>query len=405
MKLKILAVILTAVLSLSGCQDADANSPTDYHETTITLGDAVALVGEGAVFDENMITIEKGGRYVVNGSHDQMMIVVDSKTEAATLVLNGVSLSNTEGPAILLQSGSDIVIELAEGTENFVADGGNSDYDGAIYGLVSYTIDGKGALTVQGNVNEGIASEENLTINDGIITVEAVDDGLNASHDGASQLTINDGQLLIKAGGDGIDSNGSLTINGGTIITMSPTTDMSGGIDADGEVLFNGGTIIASGGHNSLPSENSKQSSVLAVFADEQMAQSLMAIKTGEDLLIAFAPEKNYTEVLYSAANVTPNTTYEVYADVTGTPNAQGISETSEGGELVSEITAGNFNQSHPPAMGPRNGRDEPMREGEPPQDRPPKGERGEQPQNRPPLTERPEKPEAPHESQPSATR
>lgn len=379
MKLKILAVILTAVLSLSGCQDADANSPTDYHETTITLGDAVALVGEGAVFDENMITIEKGGRYVVNGSHDQMMIVVDSKTEAATLVLNGVSLSNTEGPAILLQSGSDIVIELAEGTENFVADGGNSDYDGAIYGLVSYTIDGKGALTVQGNVNEGIASEENLTINDGIITVEAVDDGLNASHDGASQLTINDGQLLIKAGGDGIDSNGSLTINGGT--------------------------IIASGGHNSLPSENSKQSSVLAVFADEQMAQSLMAIKTGEDLLIAFAPEKNYTEVLYSAANVTPNTTYEVYADVTGTPNAQGISETSEGGELVSEITAGNFNQSHPPAMGPRNGRDEPMREGEPPQDRPPKGERGEQPQNRPPLTERPEKPEAPHESQPSATR
>lgn len=305
MKLKILAVILTAVLSLSGCQDADANSPTDYHETTITLGDAVALVGEGAVFDENMITIEKGGRYVVNGSHDQMTIVVDSKTEAATLVLNGVSLSNTEGPAILLQSGSDIVIELAEGTENFVADGGNSDYDGAIYGLVSYTIDGKGALIVQGNVNEGIASEENLTINDGIITVEAVDDGLNASHDGASQLTINDGQLLIKAGGDGIDSNGSLTINGGTIITMSPTTDMSGGIDADGEVLFNGGTIIASGGHNSLPSENSKQSSVLAVFADEQMAQSLMAIKTGEDLLIAFAPEK-ITPKSFTAQQMSP---------------------------------------------------------------------------------------------------
>jgi len=66
-----------------------------------------------------------------------------------------------------------------------------------------------------------------LTINEGTIFIQAADDGLNGSTDNVSMITINGGTLIINAEGDGIDSNGSLTINGGTVITASALTDGS----------------------------------------------------------------------------------------------------------------------------------------------------------------------------------
>ena len=71
---------------------------------------------------------------------------------------------------------------------------------------------------------------------------------------------------MIEAQGDGIDSNGSLTINGGKVITTSSLTDASGGLDADGTVLINGGEVIALGARNSLPADSSQQQTLAVSF-------------------------------------------------------------------------------------------------------------------------------------------
>lgn len=49
-----------------------------------------------------------------------------------------------------------------------------------------------------------------------------------------------DRQRRTGSEGDGIDSNGYLTINGGTIWTMANETSPDGGIDADGAITING---------------------------------------------------------------------------------------------------------------------------------------------------------------------
>mgnify|MGYP005913557629 CR=1 FL=1 len=88
---------------------------------------------------------------------------------------------------------------MADGSENILTDGADADYDAALFSCVSLTLDGSGQLTVIGNNQEGIASEENITINGGTYRITSADDGINASHDGASVITINDGYLTISA--------------------------------------------------------------------------------------------------------------------------------------------------------------------------------------------------------------
>ncbi len=44
--------------------------------------------------------------------------------------------------------------------------------------MADLTITGTGALTVDGNQDDGIASKDGLVILDGTITVDAVDDGI-----------------------------------------------------------------------------------------------------------------------------------------------------------------------------------------------------------------------------------
>lgn len=167
---------------------------------------------------------------------------------------------------------------IAENTENYLEDGSEErEYDAALYSVASLTIDGAGSLSVVGNLQEGIATDGNLTINNGTINITSVDDGLNASEDNVSHLQINGGNLTINAGGDGIDSNGSLTINGGTIFASSQGGN--GGIDADGEVLINGGEIIALGEMNDTPSSSSSQKSIIANLGN-QPAGTVITIKS-----------------------------------------------------------------------------------------------------------------------------
>ena len=66
-------------------------------------------------------------------------------------------------------------------------------------------------------------------------------------------IEINGGTLTISVGQedtDAIDSNGSITVNGGTIII----TCSGPGFDYDGTAAYNGGTIIINGQRvNSIP--------------------------------------------------------------------------------------------------------------------------------------------------------
>ncbi len=88
-----------------------------------------------------------------------------------------------------------------------------------------------------------------IVINDGNITIDASDDGINAvtnTNAYETAIVFNGGNVNVSVGQgdtDAIDSNGSIYVNGGTI---NVTAQMSS-FDYDRTAEFNGGTIIVNG--------------------------------------------------------------------------------------------------------------------------------------------------------------
>lgn len=99
---------------------------------------------------------------------------------------------------------------------------------------------------------EGLEAAE-LNIYSGNITIYSEDDCLNAANsdlgDYGFSLSIYGGTLYMESSsGDGIDSNGTLTISGGSTTVWTANTADNQPLDADGKITISGGTVLAAGG-------------------------------------------------------------------------------------------------------------------------------------------------------------
>lgn len=96
----------------------------------------------------------------------------------------------------------------------------------------------------------------NVGIFAGTIDLTASDDGINGSGlntsedreaDTGERVEISGGTVTIHAGTDGIDSNGSISISGGTVAITSAANGGDGPLDANGELSVADGTVTANG--------------------------------------------------------------------------------------------------------------------------------------------------------------
>lgn len=257
------AVAAATSAEQSGSWDTDS-------ATTITLdGDSASVSGDAAdsvSVDGTTVTITGSGTFVLAGSLDDGQVVVNAADAEVHLVLDGVTITNADGPAIDIQDAGSAVVVLAEGTENALTDGETySDTiedapTATLFSSDTLTITGTGSLTVTGNSNDGISSKNGLAITGSpTITVTAADDGVR----GKDWLLVSGGSLTVTAGGDGLKSTedddetkGFVALGEAEIAITSGDDSVSATTDVtvDGTTL----SIIAGGGQSNASTVQSQ---------------------------------------------------------------------------------------------------------------------------------------------------
>ena len=349
---KILLLVLCLGL-LCGC--AAQGGTQDDGATAIVLGETIEVNGEAigedaaapvylsyvvethedvpaelADVENRVVNITASGTYRLSGVGEDVHVAVKAGEEGTVrLILDGVDISCRTNAAIACYSAKDtrtpgeynMIIELAEGSENYVVGSHNSseteEFDGAVSSLVSMGFEGTGSLKVLAD-NEGVeVSGGHMTINGGKFCIEAGDDPLNVSEDGVGVLTMNDGYVYsfvspAEGGeGDGIDSNGWIVFNGGTAINLAHPTSMDGGIDSDMGSSVNGGTVVGAGNMYDPIEPDSEQLFMMLEFAAET---DDLVVVTDEDGNAVFAYDfpYSYTYIAFSFPELAEGT-YKVF--------------------------------------------------------------------------------------------
>ena len=262
--------------------------------TAIELaGDAIRVEGGGATVDGQTVTITAGGDYRLHGTLDDGQIVVDTQDEETVhLMLDGVDITCSTSAAIYVRNAEKTVITLADGAENSVTDGteyvfddaGTDEPNAAIFSHDDLTLNGGGSLTVQANYNHGIASQDDLKITGGTITVNAVNDGIR----GRDSIAVKDASITVNAGGDGLQANNDEDAEKGTIAIESGSLAITAGLDgiqAETRLWVSGGQIHIVTGGGSTGSSSALGGRGMEGNAN-QTAESIKGLKAGTGLTI-----------------------------------------------------------------------------------------------------------------------
>ncbi|GAA5423123.1 hypothetical protein TEHN0098T_1037 [Tetragenococcus halophilus subsp. halophilus] len=242
----------------------DLNTEYDSDSSTVELSDNTEEV-EGVSVDGQIVTINQGGTYVLSGELTDGQVVVNVNEDAKVhLVLNDVTITNQQGPAILVEQAEKVVTTLASDTTNTLTDGDDYQLDGdetepdaTFYSKEDLVLNGDGELKVSGNYNNGIRSKDDLILVSGEYTVNAKNNALK----GKDSVQILDGSYtLTTEEGDGIQSNNSdeedkgyIAIDGGTF----KITSGRDGVQAETVVNIQQAEITIKTGENETSDEES----------------------------------------------------------------------------------------------------------------------------------------------------
>jgi len=268
---------------------ASTDASIDLSDVTavITLSDNGSVVsGNGASVEDNDIVITSGGTYSFSGTLTEGRIKVEAEGQDVTIVLNGVTITNSEKDAIYIEYANSATIYVMEGTENVLTSGTETTYEEAKAATDEANASAEtnvaageadSAATDVSSSDDRTSSENNTSTtetssadtasaSESTDSTEAVDEGFSNSQkatimakcsltvSGSGSLTVNgyinngiqskeiltisDVDLTLVSANDGIKAGTELNITSGTF-----------DIDSYGDAIQSDGTLNISDGY------------------------------------------------------------------------------------------------------------------------------------------------------------
>lgn len=187
-------------------------------------------------------------------------------------------------------------------------------YDDGIHADYDLTIDNASiAITKSYEGLEGA----NVTVKGSGTNIVAVsqDDGINAASDlvTTNNITIENGYVRVYALGDGLDANGTLTLNGGTVIVEGPGSG-NGSLDAD-QIVFKGGIVFACS-TSGMTERMTANQYTFAWQGSSIAAGKKVSIVDGDDnALFSYTMKQSANQIIFSHPDMASGATYRIVVD------------------------------------------------------------------------------------------
>ncbi|WP_028516375.1 carbohydrate-binding domain-containing protein [Ruminococcus flavefaciens] len=199
-----------------------------------------------SVSDGKTIDITEEGIYTISGTAENCTIRVEADENAKVqLVLDGVSITNSDFSAIYVVSADKVFITTTDSENTLTVSGqftsdGDANTDAVIYSKDDLVLNGTGILNVTSYYGNGITSKDDMKITGGTYNVKSALDAFEAN----DSISVSDGTFNITTNKDGFhcendETEGTITISGGTF----SINGKSDGIQACALLQIDGGTF------------------------------------------------------------------------------------------------------------------------------------------------------------------
>ena len=257
------AVYTSATSSESETDLTDLFSKRDLNQTPDLTDAEIIEVADGKSY-----TISSEGVYIIRGTATNCTIRVEADKEAKVqLVLDGVSITNDNFPAIYVVSADKCFVTTTDSENTLTITGkytseGSTNTDAVIFSKDDLVLNGTGILNINSYYGNGISGKDDIKVSGGTYNIKSAEDGIEANdsiavYDGNFNITTNkdglhsendedntvgwiyikDGSFNINVKSDGIQATTFLVVDGGNL-----TINASEGIEAT-YIQINGGNI------------------------------------------------------------------------------------------------------------------------------------------------------------------
>ena len=233
----------------------------DLQQTADLTGAVIYTVSDG-----QNISITSAGVYVLTGTAKNAAVIVEAgKDDKVQLILDGISITNADFPAIYIKSADKVFVTVSGDSDLSVTGAfrtdGSTSTDGVIFSKVDLTMNGTAALAISSTYNgivgkddikftggtyqinarsKAVEANDSIRVVGGTLNLTAGTDGLHAENEEDAvkgYVYIGGGSLTINAGDDGVHGTSVVQIDSGTLAIRAAE-----GIEGT-YVQINGGTI------------------------------------------------------------------------------------------------------------------------------------------------------------------
>ncbi len=277
----IIAAVVAASLgmTLAACSTSGAGTLSSEVTGDVTVSDASAtsttstISGDGAIDTSDLFTdrdleqtadlegatyytvtsgediqISETGVYVISGTASDVTITINAADDAKVqIVLDGVSITNADAPAIYVVSADKTFVTTMSGSTNTLevtgtfAAVGDTNTDAVIFSKDDLVLNGEGTLSITSTAN-GVSCKDDLTITGGTYSVSSTEDAFEAN----DSIAIAGGTFSIDTDKDGFHCENDEDDTVGFVYVCGGSFDISAsddGIQATTVAQIDGGSF------------------------------------------------------------------------------------------------------------------------------------------------------------------